>query len=237
MSEELKGTAAEGKASLSDLVALAGARAVSVCGGPVIPMTLGRVDATAASGDPTDRMPGETFNIEQLKASFLSKGLSVKEMVILSGGCRIHCRRTSRRIRCFGGLFWETETADVAMHPIFRFKNEQSHNHCQSILMLRVSSFLLPDPAPEREPCVDVWVHEKGRRLYALCLGISQTSSTKNVPHIPKLPCRDTTSTRTSTTRFSPPFAHREDIPHTMLDILTQVPSLRKREDCSSISV
>ncbi|MEW5297329.1 MAG: hypothetical protein WDW36_000545 [Sanguina aurantia] len=85
MNDDLKGTAAEGKVSLADLVALAGSRAVSVCGGPVIPMTVGRVDATAASGDPVDRMPGETFNIEQLKASFLSKGLSIKEMVILSG--------------------------------------------------------------------------------------------------------------------------------------------------------
>lgn len=85
MADDLKGTAAEGKVSLADLVALAGSRAVSVCGGPVIPMTVGRVDATAASGDPVDRMPGETFNIEQLKASFLSKGLSIQEMVILSG--------------------------------------------------------------------------------------------------------------------------------------------------------
>ncbi|KAF6258420.1 heme peroxidase [Scenedesmus sp. NREL 46B-D3] len=45
-----QGTPAEGKLSNADLVALAGAHAVAVCGGPVMDVPVGRVDA--AGPDP-----------------------------------------------------------------------------------------------------------------------------------------------------------------------------------------
>lgn len=50
VSDELKKTPAAGKLSNADLIALAGAHAVAVCGGPVIDVPVGRVDA--AGPDP-----------------------------------------------------------------------------------------------------------------------------------------------------------------------------------------
>lgn len=84
--EALKGTPAEGVVTDADIVALVGAAAVRVTGGPSIALPLGRAVATSAVGDPMGRMPGEDFNAEQLKASFAGKGLNVQEMVVLSGG-------------------------------------------------------------------------------------------------------------------------------------------------------
>lgn len=79
----LEGTPAAGQLSKADLIALAGARAVSVCGGPSINVLVGRQDATAA--DPPGRMVSEKAGVEALKANFADKGLSVQEMVVLSG--------------------------------------------------------------------------------------------------------------------------------------------------------
>jgi L-ascorbate peroxidase len=50
VSNELKKTPAAGKLSNADLIALAGAHAVAVCGGPVIEVPVGRVGA--AGPDP-----------------------------------------------------------------------------------------------------------------------------------------------------------------------------------------
>ena len=69
--------------SKADLIALAGARAVAVCGGPSIKVMVGRQDATAA--DPTGRMASEKAGVEPLKANFADKGFGVKELVVLSG--------------------------------------------------------------------------------------------------------------------------------------------------------
>lgn len=79
----LKGTAAEGKVSFADLVMLAGAYSVRVCGGPVVPIKIGRIDAQGP--DPADRLPQENFNSVQLKATFQAKGFSTRDLVALSG--------------------------------------------------------------------------------------------------------------------------------------------------------
>ncbi|GIL56243.1 hypothetical protein Vafri_11678 [Volvox africanus] len=80
---DLRGTSAEGLVTDADLVALAGAFAVRLCGGPDIRLRVGR--PVASSPDPPGRMPGENFSAEQLKANFAEKGFSVQEMVALSG--------------------------------------------------------------------------------------------------------------------------------------------------------
>lgn len=79
-------------ASLSnaDLIALAGAAAVRVCGGPVMRIPVGRVDASEA--DPENRMPAETEGVEALKACFARQGLSTREMVVLSGAHTVRMR-------------------------------------------------------------------------------------------------------------------------------------------------
>ncbi|KAI3890252.1 hypothetical protein MKX03_021256 [Papaver bracteatum] len=69
--------------SWADLIAVAGAEAVSLCGGPLISVQLGRKDLTVP--DPEGKLPEETLNASALKQAFLSKGFSTQELVALSG--------------------------------------------------------------------------------------------------------------------------------------------------------
>lgn len=62
---------------------MAGAEAVALCGGPEIPVRLGRLDSSTA--DPAGKLPEETLDIVALKTSFGKKGFSIQEMVVLSG--------------------------------------------------------------------------------------------------------------------------------------------------------
>ncbi|CAI5480259.1 unnamed protein product [Closterium sp. Yama58-4] len=69
--------------SWADLMAVAGAYAVQSCGGPHIPVRMGRRDASGP--DPEHRMPAETLNAKEVVASFKSKGFSLQETVCLLG--------------------------------------------------------------------------------------------------------------------------------------------------------
>ncbi|KAI3687719.1 hypothetical protein L1987_81421 [Smallanthus sonchifolius] len=57
--------------------------AVSLCGGPKIPVRLGRLDSMVP--DPEGRLPEETLDALGLKQSFQRKGFSTQELVALSG--------------------------------------------------------------------------------------------------------------------------------------------------------
>lgn len=83
--DDLRNTPAAGVVSEADLVALAGAHAVRVCGGPDIAVPIGRPVAAAGAADPEGRMPSQNASAAELKANFADKGLSVQEMVALSG--------------------------------------------------------------------------------------------------------------------------------------------------------
>ncbi|XP_039122600.1 putative L-ascorbate peroxidase 6 isoform X3 [Dioscorea cayenensis subsp. rotundata] len=69
--------------SWADLISVAGAEAVSLCGGPAIPIKLGRLDTREP--DPQGRLPEETLDASDLKRCFLRKGFSTQELVALSG--------------------------------------------------------------------------------------------------------------------------------------------------------
>ncbi|XP_062195754.1 putative L-ascorbate peroxidase 6 [Phragmites australis] len=71
------------KVSWADLIAVAGAEAVALCGGPEIPVRLGRLDSSTA--DPVGKLPEETLDATALKTLFSKKGFSTQEMVVLSG--------------------------------------------------------------------------------------------------------------------------------------------------------
>ncbi|KAF2283036.1 hypothetical protein GH714_043375 [Hevea brasiliensis] len=69
--------------SWADMIAVAGAEAVSVCGGPTIPVILGRLDS--AEPDAEGKLPEESLGASSLKQCFQRKGLSTRELVALSG--------------------------------------------------------------------------------------------------------------------------------------------------------
>ena len=80
--DTLKGTNLE-NVSCADIIALLGAQAVTKCGGPIIDVSLGRIDTNKA--DPDGRLPDLKSTAKELKDNFASKGFSVKELVVLSG--------------------------------------------------------------------------------------------------------------------------------------------------------
>ncbi|XP_058781010.1 putative L-ascorbate peroxidase 6 isoform X1 [Vicia villosa] len=69
--------------SWADVIAVAGAEAVEVCGGPTIQVSLGRQDSLGP--DPEGKLPEETLDASGLKRCFQKKGFSTQELVALSG--------------------------------------------------------------------------------------------------------------------------------------------------------
>ncbi|KAL7164226.1 hypothetical protein ACSBR2_040190 [Camellia fascicularis] len=69
--------------SWADMIAVAGAEAVSVCGGPRIPVQLGRLDSMVP--DPEGKLPQESLDASGLKQCFQRKGFTTQELVALSG--------------------------------------------------------------------------------------------------------------------------------------------------------
>uniref|UniRef100_A0A2N9HQ29 Plant heme peroxidase family profile domain-containing protein n=1 Tax=Fagus sylvatica TaxID=28930 RepID=A0A2N9HQ29_FAGSY len=73
----------ENAVSWADMIAVAGAEAVSLCGGPTIPVPLGRLDSMEP--DPEGKLPQESLDAPGLKQCFKRKGLSTQDLVALSG--------------------------------------------------------------------------------------------------------------------------------------------------------
>ncbi|KAJ4959573.1 hypothetical protein NE237_026684 [Protea cynaroides] len=69
--------------SWADMIAVGGAEAISICGGPIIPVQLGRLDSMVP--DPEGKLPQEYLDASGLKQCFLRKGFSTRELVALSG--------------------------------------------------------------------------------------------------------------------------------------------------------
>ncbi|KAF5748182.1 putative L-ascorbate peroxidase 6-like [Tripterygium wilfordii] len=69
--------------SWADMIAVAGAEAVSFCGGPPIPVQLGRLDSMEP--DAEGKLPQESLDASGLKQCFQRKGFSTQELVALSG--------------------------------------------------------------------------------------------------------------------------------------------------------
>ncbi|XP_047337100.1 peroxidase 43 [Impatiens glandulifera] len=73
-----------GVVSCADIVALAARDAVVLANGPAYVVQTGRRDGRVSSVSAADNMPDVTDSIQQLKAKFIQKGLSEKDLVILS---------------------------------------------------------------------------------------------------------------------------------------------------------
>ncbi|KAF9594956.1 hypothetical protein IFM89_035526 [Coptis chinensis] len=92
-----------GMVSCADVLAIAARDSVVILGGPTWNVKLGRRDArTASQGAANNSIPRPTFNLPNLISSFQAQGLSVREMVALSGSHTIgQARCTSFRNRIY----------------------------------------------------------------------------------------------------------------------------------------
>ncbi|XP_074590091.1 peroxidase 1-like [Curcuma longa] len=98
--------ACPGVVSCADILALVARDAVVMSGGKFWPVPTGRRDGLVSSVNETDQLPQPTANITTLIAMFQSKGLSVKDLVVLSGAHTIgisHCSSISHRFYNFTG--------------------------------------------------------------------------------------------------------------------------------------
>ncbi|XP_002277612.2 peroxidase 64 [Vitis vinifera] len=105
-----------GVVSCADILALAARDAVVLVGGPTWEVPKGRKDGRISRASETSQLPSPTFNISQLKQSFSQRGLSLDDLVALSGGHTLgfsHCSSFQSRIRNFNA----THDIDPTMHP------------------------------------------------------------------------------------------------------------------------
>ncbi|KAL8233287.1 hypothetical protein R6Q57_003065 [Mikania cordata] len=107
-----------GTVSCADIVALAARDAVHLSGGPTWVVPKGRKDGRVSIASETRQLPAPTFNISQLQQSFSQRGLSMNDLVALSGGHTLgfaHCSSFQNRIHNFA----TTQEVDPSMHQSF----------------------------------------------------------------------------------------------------------------------
>ncbi|KAJ9177478.1 hypothetical protein P3X46_012694 [Hevea brasiliensis] len=96
-----------GVVSCADIVALAARDSVAMVGGPSWVVATGRRDGTVSrASEALAQIPSPFANINQLKQNFSAKGLSVKDLVVLSGAHTIgigHCFVIINRLYNFTG--------------------------------------------------------------------------------------------------------------------------------------
>ncbi|KAA8547544.1 hypothetical protein F0562_003973 [Nyssa sinensis] len=107
-----------GIVSCADILALAARDAVVITGGPTWDVPKGRKDGRTSKASDSLQLPFPTFNFSQLQQSFSQRGLSIKDLVALSGGHTLgfsHCSSFQSRIHFFNS----TNDIDPSIHPSF----------------------------------------------------------------------------------------------------------------------
>ncbi|CAL5020422.1 unnamed protein product [Urochloa decumbens] len=107
-----------GVVSCADILALAARDAVVLSGGPSWVVPVGRRDGRVSLVSETSTLPGPRASFDQLKQAFHDRGLSTKDLVVLSGGHTLgfaHCSSFQDRIHpsAAGGM------ADPSLSPSF----------------------------------------------------------------------------------------------------------------------
>ncbi|KAL8231697.1 hypothetical protein R6Q57_001475 [Mikania cordata] len=107
-----------GVVSCADILAVAARDSVVVSGGPFWDVPQGRKDGRISKASDTKQLPAPTFNISELQQSFSQIGLSLKDLVALSGGHTLgfsHCSSFNNRIYNFN----LTTDIDPSLDPSF----------------------------------------------------------------------------------------------------------------------
>ncbi|KAI3960631.1 hypothetical protein MKX01_003805 [Papaver californicum] len=107
-----------GVVSCADILALAARDAVVLSGGPNWDVPKGRKDGRVSKAIETRSLPAPSFNFSQLQQSFSQRGLSLKDLVALSGGHTLgfsHCSSFNSRIHNFDA----THDVDPSLRPAF----------------------------------------------------------------------------------------------------------------------
>ncbi|XP_031095594.1 peroxidase 64-like [Ipomoea triloba] len=105
-----------GVVSCADILAFAARDAVVIAGGPYWDVPKGRKDGRVSKASETIQLPGPAFNLSQLQKSFSQRGLSMADLVALSGGHTIgfsHCSSFNNRLHNFNA----THDVDPTLHP------------------------------------------------------------------------------------------------------------------------
>ncbi|KAM1552258.1 hypothetical protein ACFXTH_044409 [Malus domestica] len=76
--------ACQGVVSCADIVALAARDAIALAGGPAYEVGTGRRDGVVSNMSLADDMPDVSDSIQQLKAKFMRRGLTEKDLVLLT---------------------------------------------------------------------------------------------------------------------------------------------------------
>ncbi|XP_065011441.1 peroxidase 1-like [Musa acuminata AAA Group] len=104
--------ACPGVVSCADILALVARDAVVLSKGPFWPVPTGRRDGLVSIANETRQLPPPTANITTLISMFAAQGLSVKDLVVLSGGHTIgisHCAAFNARLYNFTGKATPTD--------------------------------------------------------------------------------------------------------------------------------
>ncbi|XP_028789472.1 peroxidase 64-like [Neltuma alba] len=110
-----------GVVSCADILALAARDAVFLSGGPYWDVPKGRKDGRVSKASESFQLPAPTFNISQLQKNFAQRGLSLEDLVALSGGHTLgfsHCSSFRNRIQNFDAK----HDVDPSLNPSFAAK-------------------------------------------------------------------------------------------------------------------
>ncbi|XP_022962686.1 peroxidase 51-like [Cucurbita moschata] len=93
------------RVSCADILTMATRDVIKLSGGPSYAVELGRLDGLVSKASDVDgRLPGPTFNLNQLNSLFAANGLSQQDMIALSAAHTLgfsHCGKFANRIYSF----------------------------------------------------------------------------------------------------------------------------------------